>query len=304
MAKGELPGSMDLLLDTMCNTFGGVMFIAISMALTISLCQSKLDPKEMEEQAKEQLQELQKENIQLQNKQKNLDKRMDELRKQPVVKPDVSEELAEQVAQLEMLKRHRERQKQRLKKQLEKVTEENRKLSSDNDRNAKKLAADKQKYVEGKDKLEKRYAELQEENGRLRSTLAQIPPRSIHFARNKRTSSIPYHIIIKNDRVYRLGYKAFESSREVSVRREGNLLLLTPVQGVSIRSLMMERGEDVLPGFNRKRHFVWIIVAPDSFEAFVSFRRFMRKLNFDVHWYTADKMVLYLVENANYSAAN
>ena len=304
MAKGELPGSMDLLLDTMCNTFGGVMFIAISMALTISLCQSKLDPKEMEEQAQQQLEELQKENIRLQDKQKDLDKRMEELRKRPVVKPDVSEELAEQVAQLEMLKRHRERQGQRLKQQLKKVTDENRKLKSDNDKNSKKLAADKKKYVESKDKLDKRYAELQEENGRLRSTLAQIPTRSLHFARNKRTKAAPYIVIIKNDRLYRLGYKSFESSREVTVRREGDYLHLTPTHGVSIQSAMTYRAQDVLPEFNRNRHFAWIMVDPDSFEAFVRFRRFMRKLNFDVFWYTTEKMFLVLVENADYSAAN
>ena len=84
MAKGELPGSMDLLLDTMCNTFGGVMFIAISMALTISLCQSKLDPAKHEAQAKEQLEQLQEENIQLRKKQQDLDKSVDEDRKSHV----------------------------------------------------------------------------------------------------------------------------------------------------------------------------------------------------------------------------
>ena len=29
--------SLELLLDTMCNTFGGVMFIAISLAVMVSL---------------------------------------------------------------------------------------------------------------------------------------------------------------------------------------------------------------------------------------------------------------------------
>ena len=31
--KNKLPDSLELLLDTMCNTFGAIMFIAISLVI-------------------------------------------------------------------------------------------------------------------------------------------------------------------------------------------------------------------------------------------------------------------------------
>ena len=36
-ARNSLPDSLELLLDTMCNTFGGVMFITLSLALLLCL---------------------------------------------------------------------------------------------------------------------------------------------------------------------------------------------------------------------------------------------------------------------------
>ena len=35
--KKNLPDSLELLLDTMCNTFGGIMFIAISLVVLSQL---------------------------------------------------------------------------------------------------------------------------------------------------------------------------------------------------------------------------------------------------------------------------
>ena len=50
MARRSLPESLELLLDTMCNTFGGVMFIAISMVITLMLSQQKLTPEKQREE--------------------------------------------------------------------------------------------------------------------------------------------------------------------------------------------------------------------------------------------------------------
>ena len=54
MARQSLPESLELLLDTMCNTFGGVMFIAISMVITLMLCQDMLTPQKRQEEEKRQ----------------------------------------------------------------------------------------------------------------------------------------------------------------------------------------------------------------------------------------------------------
>ena len=41
MSKNKFSDSLDLLLDTMCNTFGGVVFIAISLALAFFVCRDQ-----------------------------------------------------------------------------------------------------------------------------------------------------------------------------------------------------------------------------------------------------------------------
>ena len=57
MAGRHLPDSLELLLDTMCNTFGGVMFITISMVLMVSAVSrmlSEASPQELDRQVLEE----------------------------------------------------------------------------------------------------------------------------------------------------------------------------------------------------------------------------------------------------------
>ena len=65
MAKNSLPESMDLLLDTMCNTFGGVMFIAIALSLALFAGQIKRPEPPPPENEQEKLEQMQAVNQQL-----------------------------------------------------------------------------------------------------------------------------------------------------------------------------------------------------------------------------------------------
>ena len=55
MSKEHLPGSMVLLLDTMCNTFGGVVFIALTLSLAFLFSQSRTSPPDDIEKIKQDL---------------------------------------------------------------------------------------------------------------------------------------------------------------------------------------------------------------------------------------------------------
>ena len=57
--RREDASSLELLLDTMCNTFGGVMFIAISLVVVISMVRSA--SRALEENAPRKLEQLQQE---------------------------------------------------------------------------------------------------------------------------------------------------------------------------------------------------------------------------------------------------
>ena len=57
-AKKELPESLELLLDTMCNTFGGIMFIALALIIISQLVTKQLKemtPEEIDRKRIEQL---------------------------------------------------------------------------------------------------------------------------------------------------------------------------------------------------------------------------------------------------------
>ena len=55
MNKNRLSDSLDLLLDTMCNTFGGVVFIAISLAFAFFICRDQFCSVDREEKIAEEL---------------------------------------------------------------------------------------------------------------------------------------------------------------------------------------------------------------------------------------------------------
>ena len=62
--RREDASSLELLLDTMCNTFGGVMFIAISLVVVISMVRSA--SRALEENAPRKLEQLQQDLADLQ----------------------------------------------------------------------------------------------------------------------------------------------------------------------------------------------------------------------------------------------
>ena len=292
MAKGELPGSMDLLLDTMCNTFGGVMFIAISMALTVVLCHRDFDDESYEESVQQQIETYQQQNRRLEQKMRNLDLRIGRIKNMPLARkaeplPETDDSsLAKRSAELAL-------QKSASLQRMEQIREEISNLSNE----LKAVQAEQQTLEQTVDRqsaansrtLRDREAKIAELKSRLiylRSTLERLPQRSLHFSRQKRTNAQPYVVIVHHDRIYRLGrVEDFQHSREVSCRREDNTIYLTPRDGVLIQNTGRMPAAKLLPGFDRRKNFVWMIVSPDSYNSFVQLRRTMRKQNFQVHWY-------------------
>lgn len=58
--KREISDSLELLLDTMCNTFGGVIFIALTLSLLLMLQDNTRNRIQLEESPEQQLQRLEK----------------------------------------------------------------------------------------------------------------------------------------------------------------------------------------------------------------------------------------------------
>ena len=100
----ETESSLELLLDTMCNTFGGVMFIAIALIVVLSIS-SKISTPETEdtkEISPQRLEELQAELEKLKKSSVTHEKLLD------VQQDDLSSDLLKDVAILEAQMREQE----------------------------------------------------------------------------------------------------------------------------------------------------------------------------------------------------
>ena len=63
--RNSLPDSLELLLDTMCNTFGGVMFITLSLALLLFLSNKLVNENAVKEIDPDELQRVRQETARL-----------------------------------------------------------------------------------------------------------------------------------------------------------------------------------------------------------------------------------------------
>ena len=300
MSKSRMPESMDLLLDTMCNTFGGVVFIALTLSLAFFVSRSQSSPANDLEKLKQELKEQQQENLTLKEKHRSLTKKLSSVKEFSSQYTKTKTDLPELVARLEQdckdLQRDAEIQKMAqadLAHKMKKIEMENKEFESEIHKKAKEVTEKNKTLTE---KLKRCCFIIDELNERLRKT----PAKKFHFAHNERTSNSPYVLFIKNDHLYRLGRNYLTSSREVNVKRSGNKLLLTGVDGTWLSSISSSDLKSLLQDFDKSTSFLWIMVHPDSFNSFVNFRRLLRDAAFPVHWYINANSILYLADDANY----
>ena len=304
MSKGRMPGSMDLLLDTMCNTFGGVVFIALSLSLAFFVSQSHSSPEEKIEKMKQELKERQQETAILEAQRDRMVKSLDSARNVSSGLRPTRTDLPEIVTKLEQdqkdLQRETELQKMArndLERKMKQLERENRNMESE-------IREKSNQVTETSKTQEEEFKRLCLVTDTLNETLKRTPAQKFHFANNQRTSRSPYVLVVKNDRVYSLGSEYRVSSREVSVKRTGNMLFLTGVNGTWLPTLSAADLQTLFKDFNRSSSFLWIIVHPDSFVSFVDFRRLLRNASLPVYWYIDTALILYLVDHADYSSSN
>lgn len=303
MSKEHLPGSMDLLLDTMCNTFGGVVFIALTLSLAFLFSQSQKSSPDDIEKIKQELIRQQQEFQVLQKKKNSLTEKLASVRDFSSKFAPVKNGLPEIVTRLEHehkeIRRDTEIQnivQSDLQQKINKTEKENKQIRSSTREKKQKIAEDTQRMTEDNRKLSFIVDELNEK-------LRQTPVKKLHFAHNERTSNAPYVLIVKNDRVYRLGADYLNSSSEVKVKRDGNTLLLTLQKGTFLPAIGPADLRSLLKDFNKSSGFLWVLVHPDSFDSFVVFRRLLRNADFPVFWYIETGLFLHLGYNPSYSAS-
>lgn len=303
MSKGHIPESMDLLLDTMCNTFGGVVFIALTLSLAFFISQSQSSRADNLAKIKQELKEQQQENLTLESKRNSLTQKLSSVKEFSSQYSQTKTDLPELVIRLEQdykdLQRETEIQKiaqTDLMLKMKKLKMENKKIESEIQEKNKKVTEINKTLTEEF----KRHCFIVDE---LNERLQRTPAKKFHFTHNERTSKSPYVLLVKNNHLYRLGRNYLTSSREVNVKRSGNMLLLTGVDGALLSTISSSDLQFLFQDFNKSTSFLWIMVHPDSLDSFVSFRRLLRNATIPVYWYINAASILYLGNNINYYSA-
>lgn len=199
MAKREVESSLELLLDTMCNTFGGVMFIAISLVVVISMLSSV---KNEEYQDYENAVELQQE---LEKLQSDFDKinRQQQIQKE-LLKYLENDPRKEQISELIIL----EAKKKSLEIEVDILKNQENLIQFQVDTNLAKLEKlhEQQKLSSEEDiKMAQIIQSLQNELTNLQQILTNIVPKKLNFRVMESSNKAPFWIIVGQNKVWRVG---------------------------------------------------------------------------------------------------
>ncbi len=195
----DLESSLELLLDTMCNSFGGVMFIAISLIIVLTMT-SKADVSNSEnfknlEEMQNRLEELKKEFKDLENKTSDISSLVEQFKNDPRRKY-----LAD-IVKLEAAVKKLTAENELLSVEQKVLDAKNRELDLKKDKIQKKVDA----VTIAKQELIDKNIKLEDKLKKLRDELKRNTAGHITFKTMTASKKIPYFIIVNENKLWRVG---------------------------------------------------------------------------------------------------
>lgn len=193
----DTESSLELLLDTMCNTFGGVMFIAIALVVVLSMTtQVKNAMSENKpEITQERLEELQKKLEELKRRNSMQAELLDTLKNDP------RREMLKDLIRLEAQIKDLEIQEMELSASTTKQSEENRVLKEqlrEQRKEIRELEQQIRQETAKNSKIEELILKMQDE-------LKKMTAGHITFKTLAPSKKIPYFLIVHQNRIWRIG---------------------------------------------------------------------------------------------------
>lgn len=283
--KRSLPDSLELLLDTMCNTFGGIIFIAITLIIVSQLAAKSMREMSPEELDRRNIQRMEEQSAELEKQIQELSKRLIEEQFQIPDAPDERKillvKLAECKKQNAGLKNRLDvlyYQMLKLKREVQLLNKESAELKSELTRRKKEQQEQNQLLNAEKQRLVKEIAELEEK-------LKNTPQRKLRFAMEENTYMKPYWVLLKRNRVYRLGDAQNPVKGEVSLHFQlGNRLCMKPLSGTSLGKGSENELEYLFRSVDKHEFFIYLVTDNDSFSAMLLLKQHLRNTGFKVNW--------------------
>ena len=295
----SLPSSLELLLDTMCNTFGGIMFIAIALVIVTQFASksvldsiTKMPTQEEKEALRRQLAELRGEVHDVE--QKHINAQLDRMGFTPEavrVIHQILETREEHQAAMEAEKEAKQRlqdaqaEHNKLEDQAVANQKELKDLTTEQQKVQEQLYRENQELERARNETRKLQNECQELKGKLDNAK---PAQTITFSmENERTTGDELSIFIKQGRFY--------TPAEIDTEElGGNRFRVRFPAGRGYGASPEEIGR----AFSSKTSgTVQIWVGDNSFDTFVAIRNFLRNKKIPVSWEYCSEFEFYRSAN-------
>jgi hypothetical protein len=287
--------SLELLLDTMCNTFGGVMFIAIALIVVSSVMPKivmEIDEESIDKEAvdaiKSDITECQVK-LNILNKNRNLKESVLER-----YKNHPNRKLIEDLANLKETYAKKTVDLKIADTDLQTSRIEAKELIIDKTKlqESKAIIEDKIKIIEQEIADEKKNNEsLQKE---LKDKLALVESRKLTFPKLKEVKTRPFAILLRDNKLYRISdYKndllvneVLYTSPDVKCKyvKEFNYALISPIIESGISPDNIQNLKSVFGRVNKSEYFIWCMVKKDSFKSLFVLKDYFLKNGYKINW--------------------
>lgn len=268
--KENSSDSLELLLDTMCNTFGGIMFIAISLLIISSFISKNITAVE------------QVDPVGIKNKTKLIMAELSEIRKKQTLKLSVIKglknspinEAKQDLAELKTQNAIILKRNNKLKNEIELIEHKLEILKENNISRRNAILIAENSCVEGEKELKK----LKKEYALLIASGCKTVKRETGFRKLTTTQKLPIWGLLVNNRLARITHsdeiEQFDNS-------DGGLRLAVK----NGKGLAIPEFDHYLSTLDSRQVFLSLFVFPDSYKAMIALEKLMLKHDLRFNWY-------------------
>lgn len=301
--RDSLPDSLELLLDTMCNTFGGIMFIALALVIISQMVTDKVVSESPEKVDPQELEMLEHSVALLQ---KNSAADLKNIEKYKEFQKKASPNLKALIARLkeqETINRELAWQAESLEKQLRRLQAEKARLQRETADLQRQIEREKSQKVQKEKDLLKELAKAEKELKELQEKLSATKGKTIKFGMEEPTYKTPYIVLVHGNKIYRAGDDWRHPHSDVTVRNSDRLVVFIPRNGTALGNSPDRVLNNIFSSVDKGRHFIWLTCDEHSFHTLMMTREYLRAQGFMVKWDINNMHSFTIGNSTGYSAS-
>ncbi|MEA4862275.1 MAG: hypothetical protein AB7F40_11895 [Victivallaceae bacterium] len=294
----HMPDSMEMLLDTMCNTFGGIIFIAITMIVLSAMVSDRQKASSQNYQQVRMLEMLESGNKALDAGNRELRASISEVEKRIPANYRELKELRTENRTLEAGMAAANKVAADLESQSKQAVAENEEIKQKSD--SRRTSIEEKLH-----ELEVQERDTEVELKSLKAELRNTRERVMRFPVEERVVLKPYWVLLCSNKLYRLGTSIESGNDEVGMEEisPGRVRLL-PLNGIRILESNAKKALPVLfADFPGDGHFVYLVTDTESFTALFHTRLYLRQQGIMINWMVNPDYVFQRAASGSYSAS-